>query len=277
MARFSSKPDTQINEYFPVSDSAGRRAIEDLLRDTRKIISMQQELGLREYPRTDELAGFLNAHQPTPTVTPPAGQGPAADDRAAPKQPAAISPTPSPSALAELGAELQNCRRCPRHASRTSTVFGQGNSGVRLMIIGDGPSREDDAAAVPFSGAAGELLDKMLSAIGLSRSQVYLTLLTKCFAESAPDAEAIEACYPFLLRQIEAIAPAIICTMGPLVSQKLLHSPKPLSHLRGRFHDFKGIALMPTFHPDFLIKNQEMKKAAWLDLQMIQKKWREGP
>lgn len=257
-----------------MTDSAGRQAIENLLRDTRKIISMQQELGLQEYPCTDELAGFLKSPQPGPTVTIPAAQDRAADDRLAPRQPSPVSPAPapSPSALADLGAELQNCQRCPRHTSRTSTVFGQGNSGVRLMIIGDGPSREDDAAATPFSGAAGELLDKMLSAIGLNRSQVYLTLLTKCFAESAPDAAAIEACYPFLLRQIEAIAPAIICTMGPLVSQKLLHSPKPLSHLRGRFHDFKGIALMPTFHPDFLIKNQEMKKAAWLDLQMIQKK-----
>jgi DNA polymerase len=112
----------------------------------------------------------------------------------------------------------------------------------------------------------------MLGAIGLSRDAVHLSLLTRCYAQEPPSKEAMDACLPFLLKEIMLVAPKVICAMGPLAAQKLLHTSKPLSQLRGRFHDFQGIPLIPTFSPEFLLKNPEMKKATWLDLQMIQKK-----
>ncbi|MBU4178163.1 MAG: uracil-DNA glycosylase, partial [Proteobacteria bacterium] len=123
-----------------------------------------------------------------------------------------------------------------------------------------------------MSGEPGQLLDKMLGAIGLNRADVHLSLLTRCHAPEPPGKEAVDACLPFLLKEIMLVAPTVICAMGVLAAQKLLHTSKPLSQLRGRFHDFQGIPLIPTFSPEFLLKNPEMKKATWLDLQMIQKK-----
>ena len=175
--------------------------------------------------------------------------------------------------LLELYAEMQDCQRCPRHQSRNKAITGEGATGVKLLIITDAPSAEDDRSGLPMSGEPGQLLDKMLGAIGLSRAEVHLSLLTRCHAEEEPpDKAAVDACLPFLLKEIMLVAPTVICAMGPLAAQKLLHTSKPLSQLRGRFHDFQGIPLIPTFSPEFLLKNPEMKKATWLDLQMIQKK-----
>jgi len=174
--------------------------------------------------------------------------------------------------LAELYAEIQGCQRCQRHQSRNKIIAGEGTTGVKLLIITDAPSAEDDRCGRPMSGEPGQLLDKMLGAIGLSRAEAHLSLLTRCHAPEQPGKEAVDACLPFLLKEIMLVAPKVICAMGPLAAQKLLHTNKPLSQLRGRFHDFQGIPLMPTFSPEFLLKNPEMKKATWLDLQLIQKK-----
>ena len=174
--------------------------------------------------------------------------------------------------LTELYAEIQGCQRCQLHQSRNTTIAGEGTTGVKLLIITDAPSAEDDSCGLPMSGEPGQLLDKMLGAIGLSRNAVHLSLLTRCHAPEPPGKAEVDACLPFLLKEIMLVAPTVICAMGPLAAQKLLHTSKPLSQLRGRFHDFQGIPLIPTFSPEFLLKNPEMKKATWLDLQMIQKK-----
>jgi DNA polymerase len=174
--------------------------------------------------------------------------------------------------LTGLYAEIEACRLCSRHQSRKGPITGAGTTGVKLLIIGDAPSAEDDLSGVPISGDPGLLLDKMLAAIGLNRAAVHLSLLTRCHSPEPPGKEEVDTCLPFLLQEILLVRPTVICTMGPLSARKLLHTGKPLSQLRGRFHDFQGIPLMATFSPEFLLKNQEMKKATWLDLQMIQKK-----
>ena len=156
--------------------------------------------------------------------------------------------------------------------SRNKAITGEGATGAKLLIITDAPSAEDDLSGLSMSGEPGQLLDKMLGAIGLSRDAVHLSLLTRCHAPETPKKDEVDACLPFLLREIMLVTPKVICAMGPLAAQKLLHTNKPLSQLRGRFHDFQGLPLIPTFSPEFLLKNPEMKKATWLDLQMIQKK-----
>ena len=151
------------------------------------------------------------------------------------------------------------------------------------MIITDAPAAHDDLEGEPLLGEAGELLDRMLAAIGLSRSEVYITTLVKCFpgADALPHENEIRTCTPFLFRQIEIIRPRIICTMDILAAQFLLHSRKSLFQLRGRFYNFNDlcnnrldekIVLMPSLHPRLLLENPELKKASWQDLQMIQKR-----
>ncbi len=246
-----------------------------LLRDIRKLVGLHQDFGIEAYPRSPELALFLE----TPPPLPPAGSKPSLAVPG-PKVPAstpksAQSPVRAVQTLAEIEAELGDCTRCPRHETRQQLVFGCGHPQAALFIVGDFPTPGDEMAATPFSGEAGGLLSKMLKAIGLSLDDVYLSTIVKCRPRDGneqPLPEQIKVCLPFLLRQIDAVAPKVICAMGPLVAQTLLKSKAPLIRLRGNFHDFRGIPLMPTFHPAFLIKNEEMKKATWIDLQLIQAK-----
>ena len=259
------KPTPQIPTAEQPKVSA--HALFTLLHEARKNIKLQQTLGINEYPASPGLNSFLQ-HRSAQPKTLPKTPAPILEKNQRSQPPPAVPAT----ALADLEEELHRCRRCQLGQARDQLVFGHGNSGNQLMIIGDNPSREDNNSGSPFSGEAGTLLDKMLAAIGLSRNDVYLTNLTKCYAQPAPSPDSITACFPFLLRQIEAVAPKVICTMGPLASQKMLNASEPLIRLRGKFHKVKDIPLMATFHPEFLIKNQEMKKAVWHDLQLIQKK-----
>jgi DNA polymerase len=173
-----------------------------------------------------------------------------------------------------LRTELGDCTRCFLHEKRQNLVFGEGNQRPRLMVIGDWPGPEDDRTGLPFQGIEGEMLTNMLKAIGLERPEVYVTTLVKCQppAGRPPTRDEIATCLPFLFQQIDAIAPVVICAMGPLATQTLLVTDQPLTRLRGGFHDCRGVALMPTFHPRFLHKNPEMKKATWQDLLMVKKK-----
>ncbi|MGV1099631.1 uracil-DNA glycosylase [Thiovibrio sp. JS02] len=244
---------------------------QELLFGVRKVLRFHHCLGIEEYPASPELRIFLQAQgkaAPAKAQAPKPAPPVARTKATAPQPPRAAT---LPASLAGLAEEVASCRRCPRHKSRGQGICPPGPREGKLLIVGDSPSAEDDRLGIPFSGEAGALLDKMLAAIGMGRENVRLTFLVKCHGPEPPDAAAGEACLPFLLREIAAFRPRVICAMGPLASQKLLHSPKPLSHLRGRFHDLKGTPLMPTFSPDFLLKNPELKKAAWLDLQLIQK------
>lgn len=246
----------------------------EFLQDVRQLVSFQQAIGIEGYTRTPELAQFIAGQQQPAAAPKPrnaAAFKPETDSTPSTGNQTATAVTPN-STLNDLYTEIQGCRRCSRHHSRSRAITGTGATGVKLMIITDAPSAEDDLSGTLMSGEPGALLDKMLAAIGLSRDAVHLSLLTRCHAADLPDPEAVNACLPFLLREILLVSPKVICTMGTLASQKLLRSNNPLSKLRGRFHDFQGIALMPTFSPEFLLKNPEMKKATWLDLQLIQKK-----
>ena len=169
--------------------------------------------------------------------------------------------------------ELKDCRRCKLYKERNHIVFGEGNEDARLMLIGEAPGHEEDLQGRPFVGAAGHLLDNMLKAINLSRKEVYIANIVKCRPphNRKPERDEIEACKPFLLKQIDIIKPSIICTLGSTATQTLLETKMPITKLRGHIYDFSGIKLIPTFHPAYLLRNPYQKKGAWEDLKLIEK------
>ncbi len=269
---------TTPDENYATTPPIPAQAALEFLQDVRQLVAFQQSIGIEGYPRTKELERFVAGPQQSTTIAkqqtaavfkPKTPLTPSARQQAV----AAVMPDTT---LTELYAEIEGCQRCQRHQSRSRVVTGEGTTGVKLLIISDAPSVEDDRSGLPMSGEPGQLLDKMLGAIGLNRTEVHLSLLTRCHAEEPPGKAEVDACLPFLRKEIMLVAPRVICAMGVLTAQKLLHTSKPLSQLRGRFHDFKGIPLIPTFSPEFLLKTPEMKKATWLDLQMIQKKIQAG-
>ncbi len=214
--------------------------------------------------------------RPAPGIRPPR-QSSSADTTASDrdtgdvtKQLAAID-IPGALGIAKIKAILGNCRRCPLAESRRHIVFGQGDPSAEVMFIGEAPSAQEDRQGQPFVGPAGELLAKMLKAMGLSRKRVYVANILKCRPPSNRDPlpEEISVCLPFLEAQIRAIQPRIIVALGRIAAQTLLDSQASLSSLRGAFHDYKGIAVMPTYHPAYLLRRPEGKRAAWHDLQLV--------
>ncbi len=173
--------------------------------------------------------------------------------------------------------ELGDCQRCKLCSTRTHIVFGSGNPKAKLMFIGEGPGADEDLQGLPFVGKAGELLTKMISAMKLSREEVYIANIVKCRPPNnrPPQEDEIAACQAFLLKQIEAIAPQVICALGSFAAQTLLKTQTRISDLRGKFHDLNGsvttpaIKVMPTFHPAYLLRNPAEKKKVWEDLQKI--------
>jgi len=257
----------------------------DILGEINKFLRYHDSLGIKEYPRTQLLERFLQKHG-RPSVSQP-GSKPQQRGRKFPKtvekkhffDPGLAKKV----TLQDVREELGDCQRCLLHKTRTNIVFGQGPETAKLMIVTDAPGPDDNRLSLPVQGDAGDLLEKMLTAIGLSREDVYITTLVKCFPgrDAKPAANEIKTCLPFLFRQIEIICPTVICTMGLLAAQTLLHSRKSLFQLRGRFYNFNDlcsseladkIVLMPSLHPALLLKNSELKKASWKDLQMIQQR-----
>lgn len=173
--------------------------------------------------------------------------------------------------LARIRADLGDCRRCPLAAGRNRIVFGEGDQAARLVFVGEAPGFHEDQQGRPFVGAAGQLLTRMIAAMQLSREQVYICNILKCRppGNRNPLPEEVQACVPFLKRQLGAIRPQAIVALGKFAAQCLLATETPISRLRGRFHEYQGIKLMPTFHPAFLLHNPERKRDVWDDLKQV--------
>jgi DNA polymerase len=167
--------------------------------------------------------------------------------------------------------ELGECTRCKLHTGRKHIVFGVGDPHARVMFIGEGPGYEEDQQGVPFVGKAGQLLDKMILAMGLDRPEVYIANVVKCRppGNRNPEPDEVAACEPFLRGQIDAVAPRIIVTLGKFAAQTLLKTNAPISALRGKWHKYQSIPLMPTFHPAFLLRSPDRQRDAWNDLQQV--------
>jgi DNA polymerase len=180
-------------------------------------------------------------------------------------------PTLPRETLEAIRADLGDCRRCPLCSQRRHIVFGAGNPHARLMFVGEGPGQDEDQQGEPFVGAAGQLLTRIIQAIGLTREAVYIANVVKCRPprNRTPEAAEIAICRTFLERQIRAVQPQFICALGSVAAQSLLASDAPISRLRGRFHDYRGIRLLPTFHPAFLLRNPERKREVWEDMKLL--------
>ncbi len=175
--------------------------------------------------------------------------------------------------LEGIRADLGNCQRCRLSEGRNNIVFGSGNSHARLVFVGEGPGHEEDRQGQPFVGAAGQLLTKIIEAMKFTRNQVYICNIIKCRppGNRNPKPDEIAACSPFLKRQIAAINPDFICTLGGFAAQTLLDTKLPISKLRGVFYDYMGIKVMPTYHPAFLLRNPEKKRSVWEDMKILMK------
>ena len=180
--------------------------------------------------------------------------------------------------LEELRAEIGDCRRCKLCAGRTHIVFGVGNPHARLMFVGEGPGRDEDLRGEPFVGRAGQLLNDIITkGMGLKREDVYIANVVKCRPPDNrnPEPDEVAACEPFLKKQIDLVRPAVIVGLGKFAVQTLMQSKVPITKLRGTWHHYHGIKLMPTFHPAYLLRNPADKKLVWEDIKKVIKELRD--
>ena len=171
----------------------------------------------------------------------------------------------------KIHAEIGDCTRCPLHEERTHVVHTEGNRKARLMFVGEAPGADEDAQARPFVGRAGQLLTKIIEAIGMKREDVLIGNVNRCRPPGnrppMPDEEA--ACKPFLLREIAVVQPKVIVVLGNTATKNLLDTREGITKLRGNFQDYKGIPVMPTFHPAYLLRDPSKKRETWEDLKKV--------
>ena len=175
-------------------------------------------------------------------------------------------------ALEELRVStIGECTRCKLCEGRNKIVFGDGSPHARLMFVGEGPGSDEDRQGLPFVGRAGQLLNQIIKAMGYQREEVYIANVVKCRPPEnrAPQPDETAACTPFLFRQIEIIKPEVIVALGSPATQALLESSTGITKLRGTFREFRGIPVMPTFHPAYLLRNPAAKKDVWEDMQKV--------
>jgi DNA polymerase len=178
-----------------------------------------------------------------------------------------------PAALKMVREEIGECVRCRLHKGRKNIVFGVGNVNSDIMFVGEGPGADEDEQGEPFVGRAGQLLNNMISAMGLKRSDVYIANVVKCRppGNRTPEKDESDVCGPFLQRQIEIIRPKVIVALGAVAAKYLLAINDSMANLRGRWYDYKGSKLAVTYHPAYLLRDPRQKKEAWKDLQMVMK------
>ena len=229
-----------------------------LLEELREITT-----GLRHYLEEEKGRGF------------PGWPRAASPSPAKKTSPLAIKPSSSLPSLEFIRAELGDCRRCKLHSGRTQIVFGVGNPRAKLVFVGEAPGRDEDLQGEPFVGQAGQLLTKIIQAIQLKREEVYIANIIKCRPPENrnPEPDEIAACEPFLVKQLQVIQPRLICALGTFAAQTLLKSEEKISALRGRFHQYQEIPVMPTYHPAYLLRNANRKREVWEDMKKIKQEY----
>ena len=175
-------------------------------------------------------------------------------------------------ALVAVRTDIGDCTRCKLHAmGRRQIVFGVGNPEADLMFVGEAPGADEDIQGIPFVGRAGQLLTKIIEAIGLARDDVYIANVIKCRppGNRNPEPDEVDTCEPFLFQQIDIIKPKVIVALGKFGAQTLLRTLDPISRLRGRVYDYRGAKLIPTFHPAYLLRNPASKREVWEDMKVV--------
>jgi DNA polymerase len=237
----------------------------EIIEELRKAMEFYQELGFEYLPlKKTETMGFLakthvNIKQ----------------DNFITKN-SKINISDKEKALKKLRNEIGDCQRCKLSKSRKNIVFGEGDPDTELMFIGEGPGKDEDLQARPFVGDAGKLLTNLIKKMGLRREEVYIANIVKCRPpfNREPEKDEISACRGFVEKQIEIIKPKVIITLGKIAAQTLLETKVPISKLRGNFHNYHDIPVMPTFHPAYLLRNPKDKWLTWEDVQKALEKLR---
>jgi DNA polymerase len=190
-----------------------------------------------------------------------------------------IPPAERAAALQLIREDIGDCTRCALHKGRNKIVFADGDPQARLMFVGEGPGADEDAQGLPFVGRAGQLLNNMITAMGLKREEVYIANIVKCRppGNRTPEPEEANTCSPFLFRQIDVVRPEVIVALGATAATYLLGQRQPLAGLRGRVHSLRGAQLIVTYHPAFLLRDPRQKKEAWADLQIAMRELRLKP
>jgi uracil-DNA glycosylase family 4 len=199
-------------------------------------------------------------------------------ERSATAPSASVSPGSMPD-LPSLAKFLEGCPRCKLSTSRTQIVFGQGNPRAELMFVGEAPGRDEDAQGLAFVGRAGQLLTKIIEAMGKKRDDVFIANVLKCRppGNRNPEPDEVASCIPFLEEQIRLIAPRVIVTLGTFAAQAVLETDEPIGRLRGCWRTARGTRIMPTFHPAFLLRSPERKKDVWEDMKLVRDFLAGGP
>jgi uracil-DNA glycosylase len=241
------------------AEAEPREELLELVRSLKERVRVDGELGKPLSYLSRENSGTAAPQAPEPPLS-------------------AEKPAGESSALETVRVELGDCRRCALCTLRHRLVFGEGNPHAELLFVGEAPGADEDAQGRPFVGSAGQLLTRIIAAMDLKREEVYICNILKCRppGNRNPQPEEIAACEPYLIRQIEAIRPRVICALGGFAAHTLLKSEAPITVLRGRFHSYQGIPLMPTYHPAYLLRNPAAKKQVWEDVRMIMKALRDG-
>ena len=260
------------------------RALDPALRDAlAERVRFYRDLGLTEFYRrpvdavaADEAEAASVESGPSTVLSQPSF---IAEDQAirarkpfpaAPEIAAAVPAADRAAALQMIREESGDCTRCALHKGRNKIVFADGSPTARLMFVGEGPGADEDAQGLPFVGRAGQLLNNMIAAMGLKREEVYIANVVKCRppGNRTPEPEEANTCSPFLFRQIDVVRPQVLVALGATAATYLLGARQPLAGLRGRVHAFRGMQLIVTYHPAFLLRDPRQKKEAWADLQI---------
>jgi len=246
-----------------------------LVATLRDYVDQIREEGLDGLPVSVVKAAPPAPEAPRPKVTGPAA--PAPPPSAPPPTGEMFSKYPgleSCSSLDQLHEFIGDCRRCKLWPMRTNLVFGVGNPEAELMFVGEAPGADEDLRGEPFVGRAGQLLTDIIErGMGLPRSEVYICNVIKCRppGNRNPEPDEVASCEPFLFRQIETVRPRVIVGLGTFAVQALLKVKTPISRLRGNWHELRGIRMMPTFHPAYLLRNPADKRLVWQDIQLVMK------
>lgn len=184
-----------------------------------------------------------------------------------------LSPEKSAESLNLLKTNISGCKKCGLSSTRTNIVFGEGNPSARLMFIGEGPGADEDASGRPFVGRAGQLLTKMIEAMGFNREEVYIANIVKCRppGNRNPSADEAAACIDYLKEQIRLVCPEFIICLGSVAVTYLFGEAVKITQVRGTWRDFQGCKVMLSYHPAFLLRSPDRKKEAWVDLQLVMK------
>jgi uracil-DNA glycosylase family 4 len=292
-------------------DPSPRDELLQLIRDLGAQLAWQRDAGLLELPSEGALPAPAPAVAPAPPTAPLAAAAPVAapvvapaPPPVAPPPPAAIAVLPEPvlvapappsaavaiaevavtaaavldraGALRVIQEEVRGCRACKLAPTRTQTVFARGNPDARLCFIGEGPGADEDRAGLPFVGLAGQLLDRIIAAMRLTEEQVYIANIVKCRPPNnrVPDHEEMSACTPFLLRQLEVVKPDVIVALGKTATGFLLDSKGSMGSMRGRWHSWRGVPVMPTWHPSYVLRVRDDPKSTaraevWTDMKLV--------